>query len=99
MDFGANEFKLAQKPKGSEQTNRQHFERIKKNTRRVVPELERSYRKPAVLYYLWEWFCDIYQGVPITYQELAAWSGMTGTKLHLFEIDLLKRLTNLANNV
>jgi len=41
------------------------------------------------LLYLWELYRDLCGGEPLTYVEIAAWSGLTGAKLQAWELEAL----------
>lgn len=58
---------------------------------------------PAELEYLWRWFLQLHQSrgnngmghSPITYQDMHAWSHITGNRLQAFEVDAIRRLDHV----
>jgi hypothetical protein len=44
---------------------------------------------PASLRYLFGWFCQLYRGEPLTFQEVKAFSDLKRLDLEPFEVDAL----------
>lgn len=95
--FAKNEFYLSKKEKGFEATNRQALTHIEKSTGQTPPELLTSRNRPRALYYVWEWFVQIYTGEQLTYQEVLAWSLLNGLNLQAFEANLLTQLSRYSH--
>lgn len=84
-------------PDGSGET------RTERNIRFSRSELNEEYDFPDIGVYLWEWFFDclegirsIIDGVPIkiTWQDLQAWSAITGNVASPSEYAILRRMSD-----
>jgi hypothetical protein len=95
--YAKNEFYLSKREKGFEATNREALTFLEKSTGQTAPELLTSRNRPKALYYIWEWFVQIYTGEPLTYREVLAWSTLTGSTLQAFEANLLIQLSRYSN--
>jgi len=69
-----------------------------------APEgLENPTEFPKLLMHVWSFFLQLHQSRtggfsgpnPITYQDLHAWSIMTNTELHPYDVALIKKLDTL----
>jgi hypothetical protein len=58
--------------------------------------LETSRNPPKKLFYIWEWFIEIYSGEPISYQELHAWSVLRNTPVDRNETKVIIDLSRLC---
>lgn len=47
---------------------------------------------PEELAYLWGYYCAIKRGQPLTWQEVKAWSDMTGIPLRGWEAETIMRI-------
>ncbi|UTC27974.1 hypothetical protein [Stenotrophomonas phage A1432] len=81
-------------PKGSKQTLRASLEQVWKTLKRK-PEQLNGPELPEELEYVWEWFREVFAGTPLTFQEMQAWSNMTGKRLLGWEADLIKSLDRI----
>ncbi len=63
-------------------------------------ELKDAPKCPDDMYYLWEWYKEILTPPDrITYQEIDAWSRMTGHSLLECEIKVIRALDNVRQRV
>lgn len=54
---------------------------------------------PDGLEYLWERYCQIKRGQPLTWSELQAWQQMTGTPLMGWEAETIMRIESAVQRV
>jgi hypothetical protein len=83
-------------------TYRDELESFARQSGRIPFEL-RDHECPLELAYLWRWFCEL-SGVrgsngwapnPLTYREIEAWSGLTGSIITAPEVRLLMTIDAL----
>ena len=91
MEYAENEFKLERRTEGAKGTLREHLRQVHKSTGKLPERLERSNRKPKMMY-LWLAYLELLQVRPLTYLELSKWSEMTGRSLTPVEIGLLMEI-------
>lgn len=96
LEFAENEFRLSHTPKGAKSTIRQQLIQVRSVRGITDPMLSRSENKPRAYYYLWEWFCDLYGGDRISFQEIKAWLDITRNELTQFELSVIKQLNSKA---
>ena len=78
---------------------RENLEQVKRQTGRTPPELETP-RFPILLEPIWSAFISLsnsrnpsMSGVsPITFEQIKAWSDLTGNVLKPFDVELIKKL-------
>lgn len=74
---------------GGKITNRKNLDRVAKQTGQDSRKL---YALPEIdleLLYLFGYYCNVKGQEPLTFQELGAWTRLTGTELTPGEVDLL----------
>lgn len=74
---------------GGKITNKEHLDRVAKQTGR---DPEKLYDLPEIeqeLLYLFRHYCNVKGQEPLTFQELDAWTRLTGTELTPGEVDIL----------
>lgn len=96
MAYAKNEFYLSRKEKGFEATNREILTHLERSTGQTQKELEQSRNRPKLLFYVWEWFCEVFQGEPLSFQELYAWSSLRNIPVDRNEVKLLRDLSKLC---
>ena len=47
---------------------------------------------PELAEHVWYWYSELYNGERISYQEIEAWSRLTGTHIEPWEVAALKRI-------
>lgn len=95
MAYAENEFYLSSKEKGFEATNREILTRLEKTTKQPQKELIKSRNPPKTLYHVWEWFLELYNGSPLSYNELLSWSTLRQVPLERYESKLLVDLSKI----
>lgn len=98
MEYARREFELdTGQPDGS--TLRQHSAAILKATGQV-PEEYKSLPMPSVLQHIWPWFMELSRSRssggfgpnPVSYQEIRAWSELTGVRPDNIEVQCIQAL-------
>ena len=56
-----------------------------------------SRNPPKVLGYVWDWFVEVYGGIPLTFAELAAWAELRNIPLEPWEALLLSKLSRMSD--
>lgn len=51
---------------------------------------------PVELFYLWEWFAELYQFEPLSFQEIKAWSDLTGKNIRSWEAVLISNVSKFV---
>jgi hypothetical protein len=85
---------------------REHLKQVEKQTGKTPLALI-SPEFPVELDYLWSYFLELsstrpqgYSGpLPITYQEIQAWSELTGNKITPLDVEVIKRLDRIYTRV
>lgn len=99
MAYAKNEFYLQSKEKGFEATNREVLTHLERSTGQPQKQLEQSRNRPKLLFHVWEWFCEVFQGEPLCFQEIQAWSSLRGIPLDRDEVKLLRDLSKLCQTM
>lgn len=79
-------------PTGSRQSLRASLTQVWKTTGRKPAQLADAPECPEELEYLWDFYREVFTGEPLTFQEMEAWSRMTGKPVTGWEADALKSI-------
>jgi len=83
---------LDTKIKGAESTNRESLSRVEKIKKLPPGSLLKLPEVDENIFYLWEYFREVYAGGELSFQELAAWAALTGRSLTPLEVETLRKL-------
>ncbi|MCQ0042377.1 MAG: hypothetical protein NF693_08980 [Bombella sp.] len=97
LAFAENEFFLSKTETGFEANNRETLKHLEKALDKPNEKLELSRNPPKTFLYVWFWFIELYAGENLTFQEIKAWSDLKSIKLKALELNILTKLTKLAN--
>ena len=83
-----------QKPptKESKLTNEEHLTKVWKATGKK-PDALQGPELPVETAYAWRWFCELFSGEVLTFQEIQAWATLRNIKLLPEEPVMLKNLS------
>lgn len=81
------------KVKGANCTNRQSLAQVEKVKKLPPGALWKLPEVDPNIFYLWEYFAEVFAGRELSFQELAAWTSLTGKKLNPQEVEILRQLS------
>jgi len=97
--FAKHELALATKVGENGATRKEHFEKLKRGGY-AVPELENAPELPERLSYLWAAYLSmINSGWPLGFEEVRAWSDMTGAALLGWELTAIVSVENARKEI
>jgi len=71
---------------------RQQLEQVEKTTGVPHEKLLNAPELPEEYQHVWSWFCELFSGEVPSYQEMQAWSQLTGNIVLPREFNLIRRL-------
>jgi hypothetical protein len=75
---------------GSAVSKGAHLRQVEKTLGRKVHQRPAC---PEEMLYLWEWFCQVYNGTALTFTEIKHWSDLTHCNAQAWEASLLVELS------